>query len=95
MLSPLLLLPSSIRFDTTEENDKSTLKPLHSSVYATLKKGEIFVFDSRTLHRGLGNVSSESRPVIIIRYDNIKHLPPGSGILRTMFLKHLGTLLSL
>jgi hypothetical protein len=90
-----LLLPSSTKFNTTDENDKATSKLLHSSIYATMKRGEIFVFDSRTLHRGLGNVSSESRPVIIIRYDNIKHLPPGSGILRTMLLKHLATFLSL
>ena len=34
--------------------------------------------------------SKEQRPVIIIRYDHVKYLRPGSGILWTMFLKRLG-----
>ena len=71
-------------------NDSSTKMVTYTPIHATLKEGEIFVFDSRTLHRGLGNISKEQRPVIIIRYDHVKYLPPGSGILWTMFLKRLG-----
>ena len=47
-----------------------------------------------SLHRGLGNLSKGTRPVVIVRYDDVRHLPPGSGVLWTFFLKYLGAILS-
>ena len=42
-----------------------------------------------SLHRGLGNLSKGTRPVVIVRYDDIGHLLRVWGIM-DIFLKYLG-----
>ncbi|KEP65976.1 UNVERIFIED_CONTAM: Phytanoyl-CoA dioxygenase (PhyH) superfamily protein [Hammondia hammondi] len=47
------------------------------SLRPTLKAGDILIYDSRVLHRGLGNATWHSRPVLAFRYDYEDQPPPG------------------
>jgi ectoine hydroxylase-related dioxygenase (phytanoyl-CoA dioxygenase family) len=60
---------------------------------ACIQKKDAFVFDSRTWHRGGANVSNESRPVLIIRYDLSDYRPPGMGVVSTSILRFCGWLI--
>eukprot|EP00127_Corallochytrium_limacisporum_P001124 Clim_evm12s40 gene=Clim_evmTU12s40 len=42
-----------------------------------LQVGDMFVFDSRTIHRGLSNLSSNGTPILVFRFDPIQY--PSSG----------------
>ncbi|GMH56863.1 hypothetical protein TrRE_jg334, partial [Triparma retinervis] len=41
--------------------------------------GSVVAYDSRTIHRGLGNSTSSSRPALIFCYDRETTPPPGCG----------------
>ena len=41
--------------------------------------GAAAAYDSRTLHRGLGNETAEGRPALIFCYDRAETPPPGGG----------------
>ncbi|CBZ55294.1 hypothetical protein NCLIV_057170 [Neospora caninum Liverpool] len=43
----------------------------------TLKAGDLLIYDSRVVHRGLGNNTWHSRPVLAFRYDYEDQPPPG------------------
>ena len=43
--------------------------------------GSIAAYDSRTYHRGLGNLTAEGRPALIFCYDRTSSPPPGCGTL--------------
>ncbi|PFH34341.1 Phytanoyl-CoA dioxygenase (PhyH) superfamily protein [Besnoitia besnoiti] len=47
------------------------------SLRPALKAGDVLIYDSRTIHRGLGNSTWHSRPVLAFRYDYEDHPPPG------------------
>jgi hypothetical protein len=49
-----------------------------------LKMGQALLFDSRTLHRGLGNSTLKDRPALIVRYDRKVTPPPGMGVFGTI-----------
>lgn len=55
-----------------------------------LSRGAAVVFDSRLLHRGMGNTSSETRPLLILRFDAPETPPPQVGRLGTLALAALG-----
>jgi ectoine hydroxylase-related dioxygenase (phytanoyl-CoA dioxygenase family) len=41
--------------------------------------GAVAAYDSRTLHRGLGNATDDGRPAVIFCYDRTTSPPPGCG----------------
>lgn len=41
--------------------------------------GAVVAYDSRTLHRGLGNQTAAGRPAVIFCYDRESTPPPGCG----------------
>eukprot|EP00547_Thalassionema_nitzschioides_P014536 CAMPEP_0194251726 /NCGR_PEP_ID=MMETSP0158-20130606/26058_1 /TAXON_ID=33649 /ORGANISM="Thalassionema nitzschioides, Strain L26-B" /LENGTH=278 /DNA_ID=CAMNT_0038988937 /DNA_START=14 /DNA_END=846 /DNA_ORIENTATION=- len=41
--------------------------------------GSVVAYDSRTIHRGLGNNTKEGRPALIFCYDRKQTPPPGTG----------------
>lgn len=41
--------------------------------------GSVVAYDSRTIHRGLGNDTREGRPALIFCYDRERTPPPGTG----------------
>ena len=63
-----------------DSSDPSVEAPL-------LSLGDMLVMDSRLLHRGLGNRSDRSRPILVLRFDRISHPPPGMGTLGA-WLRH-------
>lgn len=80
---PTQLLPETHRcFSTRGEfllgNAISySLGPPPNPVYGETVAGGALVYDSRVVHRGLGNPSASARPVLILRYDYCDALPPG------------------
>lgn len=55
-----------------------------------LSRGAAVLFDSRLLHRGMGNTSGEDRPLLILRFDAPETPPPQVGRLGTIALAALG-----
>jgi ectoine hydroxylase-related dioxygenase (phytanoyl-CoA dioxygenase family) len=60
-----------------------------------LRKGDVLVYDSRVLHRGLENRDSEARPCLVFRYDEEGCAPPGHGPLSTVVFRQIGNALAL
>ena len=57
--------------------------------------GSIVAYDSRTIHRGLGNETSEGRPALIFCYDRIETPPPGCGTLGSVGTSYQGRLVDI
>ena len=57
--------------------------------------GSVVAYDSRTIHRGLGNVTSEGRPALIFCYDRIETPPPGCGTLGSVGTSYQGRLVDI
>ncbi|KAK3264033.1 hypothetical protein CYMTET_27202 [Cymbomonas tetramitiformis] len=49
------------------------------AIAPTLTAGDALIYDARMWHQGLGNQSEVSRPVLVFRYDEVAHIPPGQG----------------
>jgi hypothetical protein len=57
--------------------------------------GSIVAYDSRTIHRGLGNETSVGRPALIFCYDRIETPPPGCGTLGSVGTSYQGRLIDI
>lgn len=57
--------------------------------------GSIVAYDSRTIHRGLGNETSAGRPALIFCYDRIDTPPPGCGTLGSVGTSYQGRLIDI
>ena len=57
--------------------------------------GSVVAYDSRTIHRGLGNETSEGRPALIFCYDKIESPPPGCGTLGSVYTAYQGRLVDI
>ena len=57
--------------------------------------GSVVAYDSRTIHRGLGNETSEGRPALIFCYDRIETPPPGCGTLGSVGTSYQGRLVDI
>ena len=55
--------------------------------------GQMLVYDSRTLHRGMANLSQQARPVLVLRYDHKHTPPPGQSLPYTFAMRALGATL--
>ena len=59
-----------------------------------LDRGDLLIYDSRTLHRGLGNEGGSARPVLIYRYDAPETHPNDThGLVSTFVFRHIGNAL--
>eukprot|EP01050_Picozoa_sp_SAG11_P058462 SAG11_NODE_37370_length_257_cov_0.658228_1_plen_85_part_11 len=65
---------------------ESETAPLRAMVPA----GTAIVFDSRTLHRGLGNRSLGHRHALVFRFDARATPPPGMAMAGTLAFEHVG-----
>ena len=57
--------------------------------------GSVVAYDSRTVHRGLGNETSEGRPALIFCYDRVETPPPGCGTLGSVGTSYQGRLVDI
>jgi len=57
--------------------------------------GSVVAYDSRTIHRGLGNETSEGRPALIFCYDRIGSPPPGCGTLGSVSTAYQGRMVDI
>mmetsp|Transcript_14395 Transcript_14395/g.20416 ORF Transcript_14395/g.20416 Transcript_14395/m.20416 type:complete len:337 (-) Transcript_14395:141-1151(-) len=57
--------------------------------------GSIVAYDSRTIHRGLGNETNEGRPALIFCYDRVESPPPGCGTLGSVGTSYQGRLIDI
>jgi len=57
--------------------------------------GSIVAYDSRTIHRGLGNETMEGRPALIFCYDRVVSPPPGCGTLGSVATSYRGRFLDI
>eukprot|EP00986_Skeletonema_menzelii_P004192 scaffold1415_cov152-Skeletonema_menzelii.AAC.4 len=57
--------------------------------------GSVVAYDSRTIHRGLGNETSEGRPALIFCYDRVETPPPGCGTLGSVGTSYQGRLVDI
>lgn len=57
--------------------------------------GTVVAYDSRTIHRGLGNDTSEGRPALIFCYDRVESPPPGCGTLGSVATSYQGRMLDI
>jgi hypothetical protein len=57
---------------------------------AMLPAGGALVFDSRTLHRGRGNLTASHRPSLVFRFDRAETPPPGMGFAGTQAWEWVG-----
>jgi hypothetical protein len=57
--------------------------------------GSIVAYDSRTIHRGLGNETNDGRPALIFCYDRIETPPPGCGTLGSVGTSYQGRLIDI
>jgi len=81
-----LLRPNSVtsRRVTWLERVKNTFNAFHvaNGVFAlSMNVGDICIYDSRLLHRGLENESWASTPMLVFRYDYERTPPPQQSIL--------------
>jgi ectoine hydroxylase-related dioxygenase (phytanoyl-CoA dioxygenase family) len=49
------------------------------AVLPSVPAGSAVVFDSRSIHRGRGNLTDCSRPILVFRYDYVDTPPPDAG----------------
>mgnify|MGYP006133986545 CR=1 FL=1 len=54
--------------------------------------GSVVAYDSRTYHRGLGNLTNEGRPALIFCYDRTE--PPGVGVFGSLANAYLASFLN-
>jgi len=57
--------------------------------------GSIVAYDSRTIHRGLGNDTDDGRPALIFCYDRCETPPPGCGTLGSVGTSYQGRLVDI
>ena len=57
--------------------------------------GSVVAYDSRTIHRGLGNETSVGRPALIFCYDRVESPPPGCGTLGSVGTSYQGRLIDI
>lgn len=57
--------------------------------------GSIVAYDSRTIHRGLGNETNVGRPALIFCYDRVESPPPGCGTLGSVGTSYQGRLIDI
>ena len=57
--------------------------------------GSVVAYDSRTIHRGLGNETSVGRPALIFCYDRVETPPPGCGTLGSVGTSYQGRLVDI
>jgi len=57
--------------------------------------GSVVAYDSRTIHRGLGNETNEGRPALIFCYDRVVSPPPGCGTLGSVATSYRGRILDI
>ena len=57
--------------------------------------GSIVAYDSRTIHRGLGNDTDDGRPALIFCYDRCESPPPGCGTLGSVGTSYQGRLVDI
>jgi len=57
--------------------------------------GSVVAYDSRTIHRGLGNETGEGRPALIFCYDRVASPPPGCGTLGSVGTSYRGRILDI
>ena len=69
------------------------LRDSSAALPACVPAGTAVIYDSRTIHRGLANPSTRSRPVLVYRYDYPATPPPGHTPLSTFLYSCLGALL--
>ena len=91
--SHLLLRPSSSSSSSPRLLGRVNLSLKSSIATPTLLSGEGLVFDANLLHRGLPNNSRQglSRPILVIRYDDVKNSAPGMTRFGTMWRNWAGS----
>ena len=57
--------------------------------------GALVAYDSRTIHRGLGNQTAEGRPALIFCYDQKTSPPPGCGVVGSVTTAYQARLLDI
>ena len=57
--------------------------------------GSVVAYDSRTIHRGLGNETSVGRPALIFCYDRVETPPPGCGTVGSVGTSYQGRLVDI
>lgn len=57
--------------------------------------GTVVAYDSRTIHRGLGNTTKAGRPALIFCYDRRESPPPGCGTLGSVGTSYQGRMLDI
>ena len=63
------------------------------SLRACIPAGYAMIYDSRVLHRGLGNQTRERpRPMLVYRYDTAADPAPGHGVVSTAWFRVVGKL---
>jgi hypothetical protein len=67
--------------------------PLEGARVVNAPAGSVVAYDSRTIHRGLGNETTEGRPAVIFCYDRVESPPPGCGTLGSVGTSYQGRLL--
>lgn len=72
-----------------EPRQPMTWTPLRGCMPA----GWCMMYDSRVLHRGLGNATDAPRPMLVFRYDHPDHPAPGHNIATTALAGWLGSAL--
>jgi hypothetical protein len=58
-----------------------------------LTRSELMVMDARLLHRGSKNVSTDVRPILVFRYDDMNTPAPGSGSFGAIVRNTIGNIL--
>ncbi|KAJ1406866.1 hypothetical protein B484DRAFT_456721 [Ochromonadaceae sp. CCMP2298] len=76
------------------ERSHTQLKSLPRLFAPTLKMGQVMVFDSRMVHRGLSNRASSRRDILVVRYDDTATPPPGMSFPGAMLRHLLGKLVA-
>jgi hypothetical protein len=54
---------------------------------------DLLVMDARLLHRGSKNISTDVRPILVFRYDDVKTPAPGSGYFGAILRNAIGNIL--
>ena len=70
-------------------------RPIPGVLRGCCPAGAALLYDSRTLHRGGANPSTEPRPCLILRYDPDDAPPPGIGVVGTFVVRCVAAAFSL
>ena len=88
--------------DITKENGTTQLATgSHNPLYVrklgiaspVLTRSDLMVMDARLLHRGSKNVSTDIRPILVFRYDDVNTPAPGSGYFGAILRNTIGNIL--